>query len=83
MNPVILKFAHAAGIKSTWEQAISPAEQRFAHLIVQESCRAIQQRAEQLDADLHLVLRDQTGYWPVDATALLNEHFGVGNEQTN
>ena len=34
MNPVILKFAHEAGIKSTWEQAISPAEQHFADLIV-------------------------------------------------
>ena len=34
MNPVILKFAHEAGIKSTWEQAISPAEQQFAEQIV-------------------------------------------------
>ena len=38
MNQLILKFAHAAGIKSTWEQAVSPAEQRFADLIIEKCC---------------------------------------------
>jgi len=36
MNPVILKFAHEAGIKSTWEQTVSPAELKFAELIIRE-----------------------------------------------
>lgn len=41
MNQLILKFAHEAGIKSTWEQAVSPAEQRFADLIIEKCCAIV------------------------------------------
>jgi len=41
MTTLIVKFAHEAGIKSTWEQAVSPAELKFAELIIAQCCAIV------------------------------------------
>lgn len=64
MNERILELAKEAGLKFSSEVALSPAEKKFAQLIVKE-CGAVGSKAMYPDSDPDYVGRK------------IKEHFGV------
>ena len=80
MNERILKLAKQAGIKANSEQAMSPQEQLFAQLIVQECMRQIEEQYKPVPEDASMM---DDAHWKgylhcgVDSVVAIKEHFGV------
>lgn len=80
MNERIKELAHEAGLPTYNPDGIPTKLEKFAELIVRECATYMNGRTEDWDAKLRWIFNDGSGYMEVDVDSLLNEHFGVLNE---